>query len=64
VAELEVRSLVRESICKGLGHGAGDVAGLYELRDVAQYLADDARMLREFISIADVLPYLKLESGA
>lgn len=61
---LEAAGVVRSRRRAYLGHGAGDVTGLYELHDVAQYLADDARRLREFIGITDRAPRLKLESGA
>lgn len=32
-----------------LGHGAGDVTGLYELHEVAAFLAEDAQKLRVFL---------------
>jgi hypothetical protein len=49
---------------RGLGHGASDSTALYELHDVAAYLADDAQKLREFIGITENAPRLKLETGA
>ena len=33
-----------------LGHGAGDVTGLYETHEVAAFLADDAQRLREYVA--------------
>jgi len=47
-----------------MGHGAGDTTALYELHDVAAYLSEDARKLREFIGVPDNAHRLKLESGA
>jgi integrase len=35
-----------------LGHGAGDVTGLYELHEVAAHLAADASLLRAFLGLS------------
>jgi len=59
---LEAAGVVRTRRRAYMGHGAGDTTALYELHDVAAYLADDARKLREFIGFADTSPRLKLES--
>jgi hypothetical protein len=43
---LEAAGIVRTRQRAYMGHGAGDTTALYELYDVAAYLADDARKLR------------------
>ncbi|MDQ2767939.1 MAG: hypothetical protein M3Y30_12385, partial [Gemmatimonadota bacterium] len=61
---LEAAGVVRTRRRAYMGHGAGNTTALYELHDVAAYLADDARRLREFIGITNNAHRFKLESGA
>jgi hypothetical protein len=46
---LEAAGVPRTRRRQYLGHGAGDVTGLYELHEVESYLLDDAHRLREFV---------------
>jgi hypothetical protein len=61
---LEAAGVVRTRRRAYMGHGAGDTTALYELHDVAAYLAEDARKLREFIGTTENAPRLKLETSA
>jgi hypothetical protein len=61
---LEAAGVVRTRRPAYMGDGAGDTTALYELHDVAAYLADDARKLREFIRITETSPRLNLEGRA
>lgn len=42
-----------------MGHGAGDVTGIYELHEVAQFVAEDGSKLRRFIEKSHRKPHTK-----
>jgi integrase len=53
---LEAAGIARTRRRLYMGHSAGDVTGLYELHEVAAYLADDAAKLRKHIGFSSPTP--------
>lgn len=60
---LEAAGITRTRRRLYMGHGAGDVTGIYELHEVTAFLADDAAKLRRFLGLnPEPTPSLKLEA--
>lgn len=58
---LEAAGITRTRRRLYMGHGVGDVIGLYELHEVASFLAADGATLRAFVGV-DPTPAFRLHS--